>query len=311
MKKFHLIFYTLFTVNLYAQQSYLEEMLDSTNEYRKYIHHQLVSSAHSIDNYYFEEENHELDDYKNTYALVQLSAFYSDDDKLTFKPKVKLKLKLPRLKDRLNLVFESDEQRDSTDYVEDHTQNEDNDYNLSLLYNKYLKNSFKFKAKVGIKLHSKVDPFVKVELKKHWRDIKSFDFILSNSLKQSVEKKLEYTSYFEIVRPINHYFTVHNYNEYYWNSPNKADSEIYNTVYLNQKLDDKNLLTYKIDSNIDNIDTNLKLKRYSAKIKYRHYFKNWLYTDVVQKTTIKMIVDLNQNLLLSLILVYFLIKISY
>lgn len=268
-----------------SNESYLELFLKQTNDYRKYIHKTLVSSSSNIDNYFFEEKNLKNINYTDTYAHLELSAYKTQDEDFSFDQSLKIKLKLPKLKDRFNLMFESDEERSSKDFVENHKKTQD--YNLSLLYNKLLDGNIDFKTKIGLKIHSSFDPFIKIEAKKIWENIYGLDLILSQSLKESVEKKLENTTYFHITKPINRNLFLHNYNEYYWHSENSKDTEFYHTIYLNQLLSKKNHLTYQIDTNIDNIDTNMKIKRYSGKLKFRHYVKNWLYTDLIPENYYK------------------------
>ena len=59
------------------------------------------------------------------------------------------------------------------------------------------------------------------------------------------------------------------------------DNNIYNSLRLSQKLDDKRYLNYlaSIDSNDQN--SNLKIKEYHTYVSYRKYIRKWLYYDIV------------------------------
>jgi hypothetical protein len=275
-----LLFVTIANANE-QNSSYLDLIIKETKDYRKFIHKSLVDSASTVDNYYFEDKNKNIQDYHSTYGIIELSAFYNEDNNLSFDQRIKIKLKLPKLKDRLRLVIESDEDRQSKDFVENHTKNKDDNFNLALLYSKIVNDSIDFNTKLGIKLNKGLDPFIKSTIEKRWDNINSFDFILSQSLKQSVEKKLESTSYFKISKELSTNFYLHNYNEYYWHSVNKENSDFFHSVYLNQRVSDKDLISYEIGTNINNEYSNLRIKRNSISVKYRHYFKSWLYSDII------------------------------
>lgn len=275
-----LLFATIANANE-QNSSYLDLIIKETKDYRKFIHESLVNSASTVDNYYFEDKNKNIQDYHSTYGIIELSAFYNEDNNLSFDQRIKIKLKLPKLKDRLRLVIESDEDRQSKDFVENHTKNKDDSFNLALLYSKIVNDSIDFNTKLGIKLNKGLDPFIKSTIEKRWDNINSFDFILSQSLKQSVEKKLESTSYFKISKELSTNFYLHNYNEYYWHSVNKENSDFFHSVYLNQRVSNKDLISYEIGTNINNEYSNLRIKRNSISVKYRHYFKSWLYSDII------------------------------
>lgn len=270
----------LSTINLNAD-SYLDLVLQETNDYRKFVHQSLVNSASTIDNYYFENKNENIEDYNGTFGIIELSTFYNEDENLSFDQSIKIKLQLPKLKDWLNLVFESDEDRKTKDYVEDHTSNRNDSYNLSLLYNKIVNDTVDFKTKLGVKLNNGLDPFVKTQVEKRWDNIYGIDYIFSQSLKQSVNKKLESTSYFKITKELSENLYLHNYNEYYWHSVDKENSEFAHSIYLNQRITNKDLLTYQIGTSINNIDSNMKIKRNSLSLKYRHFYREWLYSDII------------------------------
>lgn len=260
--------------------TYLNTVIEDTNKYRKSIHKSLVKASSDID-YYFDNTKRDINEYSDTYGLVQLSAYQNQHGSIKFDQKVKVKLKLPKLKENFKLVFESDEIRENVDHIEDHTQNNNDDFNLALAYNQLFGDTIDFKTKVGVKLKTKIDPFVKIEAKNTWYDVNSIDYTISQSFKQSVIEKLESISYLRLDKNINDIFSIHNYNEYYWHSPQKEDTEFYNSIYLNHYVSDRSHLTYTFGVNTNNIDSNLKVKRYSVKAKYRHFLKKWLYVDTV------------------------------
>lgn len=282
MKKLLLPLILINSINVFAQEepSFLETFISDTNDHRKSIHNYIVSMSNSLDNYIDDTDPIDMKEYSSAYGLIELSAFQNQHESINFDQKVKIKLKLPKLKDKFRLVFESDEIDENKDYIEKRTSNKNDDFNLGLTY-ETLKKDIELKTKVGIKLRSKLDPFLKLSAKKTWEDVKGFDFIIGQDVKQSVIKKLETTSYYEIRKRFNDYYSLHQYTEYYWHSSERRDSQVLPSIHLKQILDAKNHLTYSFNTDIDNIDTNLRIKRHSAQIKYRHFIKKWMYVDMI------------------------------
>ena len=273
MKKLFIPLILSTLLSLHAEENknsntYLEQIIENTNDFRKNIHNSIVDLSFDVDNY-FDDRVRKIDEYHSSYGLIELSAFQNQHESIQFDQKIKIKLKLPKLKDRFKLVFESDDVREEVDFIEKHEEENNNDFNLGLAYDKVFKDRIDFKTKVGIKLKSKIDPFIKIEGKTKWKDINTLNITLSNSFKQSVIKKLEYQNYLLFDKKLNNTFSLHNYNSTYWQSSERRNIQFYNSIYLNQKLNKKNYLTYTLGINSNNIDSNLKVKRYSLKVKYR------------------------------------------
>lgn len=282
MKKLLLPIILINSINVLAQEnsSFLDDLINNTNDQRKQIHNYIIAMSTNLDNYVDDNKKLDIERYSSAYGLIQLSAYQNQHGSVKFDQKVKLKLKLPKLKDKFRLVFESDEIDENKDFIENHETNSSDDFNLGLTYDT-LKEDYKFKAKVGLRLGSKLNPFLKLSLNRTWEDIYyNINYTIGQTLKQSVVKKLESTSYMRFDKEITDYFSLHNYSEYYWISEESRNSQIINSTYLNQEIDSKNYLTYISSTNIDNEDTNLRIKRHTLKVNYRHFIKKWLYVDV-------------------------------
>lgn len=275
--------------NIHAQEAnFLEKLIESTNDYRKTFHQSAINISSSIDGYFIEKEL-KNSNYDTSFIHIELSSFSNENHSLKFDQKIRLRLKLPKLKDQFRIELESDEIRQSNDNIEDHTQNQRNEnYNLALAYYKNLKNNIDLNTKLGIRLRHKLDPFLRINLKKTWNINEEFEYTLSQRLNQSVIKKLESTTYLRLDKKLNDTFSIHNYYEHYWHSMNDQYNEVYTSIYLQQKLSSKAELTYTINSSINNINdeienqkTELRPKRYALNLRYRKYLKSWLYYDII------------------------------
>jgi hypothetical protein len=312
MKKLLIPILILNSTLLYSNEdlSYLDKLIQDTNDYREGIHTSLMDISSSLDNYISDKEI-DRKEYYPSYALIELGVSKTQNESIKFHPKIKIKLKLPKLKDKFRLEFESDEVHQSTNFIEDSDKNKTNDYNLGIGYFKEFKNAVNLNTKVGIKLRSNLDPFIKLNMYKTWNSSQGIDYTLNQEIKVSVEEELESTSSLLISKELDEKYSLHNYSEYYWQSENKEDTQLSSSVYLNDKIDNMNNLTYSLNSNVDNIDSNLKLKRFSLKIKYRHLLKEWLYTDVIPENFYKEDLNFKPRYALRLNLGMYLNKTSY
>ncbi|UTJ05781.1 hypothetical protein [Arcobacter roscoffensis] len=273
---------TLSYANQIDNKTFLDDFIENTNDFRETIHSSIINTSIKVDNYFFEDTVDNLD-YHNAYGLLEFSASQNQHESIVLDQRVKIKLKLPRLKEAIHLEIETDEQRDTIDNVENKTSNSKNDdVSLALGYYKTLRNKINLKTKVGLKIKSKLDPFIKIEAKRTFENPNSnYIYTLSQAFKYSNLNDLESTSYFKIDRPLNETLSAHNFYQHYLQSQKKNDSEFYSSIYLDQKLTNKDYIRYTANTNINNIDSDMKVKRYALKLKYRHFIKKWLYLDTV------------------------------
>lgn len=263
------------------ENSLVNTLSDNTKEYRENIHKILSKTSKKIDNFFF-KENLESLSYDDSYALLELNSSYDQDNSTQFDQRFRIKLKLPRLEEVFHLEIESEEERETEDFTENKNSNSKNDdVSVALAYLKEFKEDLKLKAKAGIKVRtSYLDPFIKAEINKKI-DFNKFDLILDQEVRLSEKKEVEATSFIQFNKNINNIYSLHNYNQYYWHSQNKYNSEFYNSVYLTQKLTNNSYLQYITDINTNNVDSELETKRYSVKVKYRHFIKDWIYFDTI------------------------------
>lgn len=258
------------------EDSVFESLFDYTNDYRKFIHQSVSDFSYSLDNYN-KDSQIKIDDYDSSYIFFEASSYFNNSHKLSFDQKIKVKLTLPNINKDFKLVFENDERENSSKFNED--INKTNNYNLALSYSQLIK-TIDFRTKIGFKVN-KLDPFIKFEAKKKFENINGLDYTLSQSFRNSLDKTLESTSYFLIDKYLSEEYSLHNYNDYYWESQKDSYDKFYSAIYLNQKFSEHNYLTYQINTNINDVDSSLKIKRYSASVRFRHYIKNWIYVDMI------------------------------
>lgn len=270
--------------------TFLNELIEKTTDYRKSIHNSIINTSSNVDNFFFEDKLKNVD-YNEAYGLLELSISQNQHEDIQIDQKFKVKLKLPRLKENIHLEVESDDERESIDFIENKTSNSKKDnINFAIAHYKKLQNDINIQTKIGLKIKSTFDPFIKVSADKTIEYNDTY-YTISQSLKESKRKELESTTYFKIDKPLTNKYSVHNYNQHYWQSKNKEDNEFYSSLYLNQTLSNQSYIRYTLYSNIDNINSNMKVKRYAAQIKYRHFLKKWLYIDTIPENYYKRELD--------------------
>ena len=284
MKKLFILPLLTYTcLNAQDTISKLESILSETEPYREVIHSSAVNISSTIDNFSFNNEN--LKPYQDSYIFIELSSFYKDN--LDFDQRFKIRLKLPKLKESYRFVLETDEIENHKDYVEN-SKNSNNNINIGLNSSKFISdNQIKLNRTIGVKLRSSFDPFIKLEALKKLETNNELNYTISQIIKASAKKDFELFTNFNIDKEIKDNLSLHNHNQYYWQSKNKANSEFYHSAFLNHHISSKNRLSYIVDTNIDNIDSNLQIKRYSLKAKYTHLLTKWIYIDLIPENYYK------------------------
>jgi hypothetical protein len=88
-------------------------------------------------------------------------------------------------------------------------------------------------------------------------------------LKKSVKKKAEYRSYIKLDRKLNEKYSIHNYNESYWQDAVADYVDINSSIYLKQKITKKSNLIYKIGLKANDAEGRQEIKNYGINIKYK------------------------------------------
>lgn len=107
-------------------------------------------------------------------------------------------------------------------------------------------------------------------------------FCIKEEIRLSSKDSLSNTSSFSFSKTLNNLLKFTSYNEYYWNEKKRVDN-IYNSLRLTHKISNKDDLNYLASMSSNNSGSNLKIKSYSFYIAYKHYFKEWIYIDIVPK----------------------------
>lgn len=282
----------LFPLSLYAfhdydkeqQEEHIEhslsnQLLNNTEHYLKHVYDYVNSFSKSLD----ETLTGEKSNYTYTNSYVRLETYYdykeSKDNDLGIN--LRVKLRLPQLKERLKLVFENEDDKVGQNYEDSNEKvaYKDDSFSLALEYDKF-KQYYNLNFKSGAKLKSNPYIFINAKVSKKYDLNSTWNFDMEEKIELNTRNSLENTTSLYFTNKISNRLTFVQFNQYYWDLDHE-DNNTHNSLRLAQKLSQKNSFNYvtSVASNDDN--THFQTKLYNAYIAYKHYIRKWLYYDLV------------------------------
>ena len=168
-----------------------------------------------------------------------------------------------------NLLIDSQGERELRYIFEKPYRNNNSLINFVISFKDKAYKNIDFKTRLGLKLNNKINPFIQLTTNKTWKNIYGVDYALGQILKKSVKKKAEYRSYLKLDRKLNDKYSIHNYNESYWQDTEVDYVDINSSLYLKQKLTRKSNLIYKIGLKANDSEGRQEIKNYGINIKYK------------------------------------------
>ena len=177
--------------------------------------------------------------------------------------------KVPKVNNDFNLLIDSQGERELRYIFEKPYRNNNSLINFGISFKDKAYKNIDFKTRLGLKLNNKINPFIQLTTNKTWKNIYGVDYALGQILKKSVKKKAEYRSYLKLDRKLNEKYSIHNYNESYWQDTEVDYVDINSSLYLKQKLTRKSNLIYKIGLKANDSEGRQEIKNYGINIKYK------------------------------------------
>ena len=213
----------------YQDLSYLEETLTKTNKNKKYLRPLILDLPNK------------LNSYRNT----------------------------KKINNKLNLLIKSDDKKEIRYIIENKKISTIDYINLGISLNSKFYKNLDFKTRLGIKLNNKINPFIKLNTKKTWKNIYGVNYTFGHIVKNSVIKKFEHKSYLKLDKKLNDNYSIHNYYESNWKDQSNKNTNVNSTIFLNQKVSDKSQISYQIGLKTDDEEGTQEIKKYTIDIKYR------------------------------------------
>ena len=177
--------------------------------------------------------------------------------------------RVPKVNNNFNLLIDSQGERELKYIFEKPYRNNNSLINFGISFKDKAYKNIDFKTRLGLKLNNKINPFIQLTTNKTWKNIYGVDYALGQILKKSVKKKAEYRSYLKLDRKLNEKYSIHNYNESYWQDTEVDYVDINSSLYLKQKLTRKSNLIYKIGLKANDSEGRQEIKNYGINIKYK------------------------------------------
>ncbi len=274
--------------------TFLINTLDKIETNLEYIHKKLNSSSKYLDEFITNDKSQKV--YYGSYIRIENSIEKKESKSIEFEPNIDIRIYLPKLKEKLSLTIDNNENRINQQYEDsnENTNYTDNDYNIGLLYNT-IKKDINLKFKLGVKASTSPYIYAKAEAKKVFEINSKNNITIEEKIKYSNRYKLDNYTSLQYKYNINKTIDLFNHNEYYINSDIKNDN-LYNSLRLYQVLNDKKYLNYVTSIKSNDYESNFQIKEYRSYISYRSYIRKWLYYDLVPSISWERDNDFNKKL---------------
>jgi hypothetical protein len=243
------------------------------------VNKKLNLSSKYIDEFVTNKKDNTL--YTYSYIRIETTLEKVESDSMNFEPNIDIRLHLPKLKEKLSITIDNNDNRINNKYQDSNEKihYKDDKYNIGLLYNT-INNNFNIKLNAGVKVTKSPYLFTKLDIKKNLKINNKNHLTLEQRFKYSNKFELDSYSIINYTHKLNQNLDISNYNEYYINSDIKNDN-LYTSLRLSQKIKKNSYINYvtSIDSNDEK--SNFKIKEYKTYISYRKFLRNWFYYDIV------------------------------
>lgn len=125
-------------------------------------------------------------------------------------------------------------------------------------------NKIDLNSSMGVKLSDSNDYFVSLGLKKEWKNIYDIDYTVGQVFIESLTDSFDSRHFIKLDKKINEYYTIQNYYEYNLGIKDENVINLQSYISLKQKLNDEELLIYKIVLNSDT-----EVTSYGINIRYK------------------------------------------
>ena len=125
-------------------------------------------------------------------------------------------------------------------------------------------NNIDLNSRMGVKLSDSNDYFVSLGLKKEWKNIYDIDYTVGQVFIESLTDNFDSRHFIKLDKKINEYYAIQNYYEYNLGIKEEKVINVQSYISLNQKVNDDELLIYKIvltsDTEVTSYGFNIRYK---------------------------------------------------
>lgn len=263
--------------------SLLEKSLHKGANLREYVSNKFISFSTNIDNYLTNSKTVEQNKNEST-IHIQYAYENIQDKNSSNKLDFKVRIKLPKLKDKFRIEFENiDKTNDNLHDARIKEVEKKEKIGLGIGYLSKLKNNLNFSAGAGVRVKlSEFNPYLKAKVLKKIDIYDEWKSELGQKFYLLKKEGFESTSSIEFYKIYTESLKLSNYNELFWREKDRNEL-FYNSFRVYQNLSKKDYLSYVTSASTNNADSNMQVKNYQAYVSYRHYIKKWLYYDVIPK----------------------------
>ncbi len=258
------------------------EMSDIDN-YHDSFANWLVDASDAIDDYFIDSNT---TTHSRTYAEIKTSCAFEQSQKSEYAIRLKLHINLPKLQDKLRVVFEDstsdDELYDATNLNNNYKHLEEQSYSLRLEYFDYVIKRFRVTMGAGTRFKkTDLEPYFNIKLKYKIDDTKEHKEIFYNRFRYYTNTDIENTTLLKSLYRLedNLFFIVRNSFRYRnWTSKNL----FVNDASFNFILRKREQVSIGASLTNQQEKTNIYVDYYQMYASYKNLlYKNWVYYELV------------------------------
>jgi len=251
----------------------------------KYVSGELEATAKSVDQFF--ADDNAFDESTKTYLRLGLDSVWRENEGLGFAGGVRLKVDLPNTKKRLRLLIESDAQRGETENLEDKPGDvaQESEYSVALEKEVSGLDLWNVRPSLGIRLHTPVDPFVRVRSYRYF-PLSQWVIRVSSGVSWFDSRGFGTNGALEFDRALNDDFLFRYSQLLSWRE-DEMFRRFSQGLSLFQQIDSRQQIAYQIIARADDEDLEgWRSKRYDILARYRrNLYKKWLFGEIIPQWT--------------------------
>jgi len=277
------MFKSIFLMILPLSILYADLEMSDIDNYHDSFANWLVDASDAIDDYFIDSNT---TTHSRTYAEIKTSCAFEQSQKSEYAIRLKLHINLPKLQDKLRVVFEDatsdDELYDATNLNNNYKHLEEQSYSLRLEYFDYVIKRFRVTMGAGTRFKkTDLEPYFNIKLKYKIDDTKEHKEIFYNRFRYYTNTDIENTTLLKSLYRLedNLFFIVRNSFRYRnWTSKNL----FVNDASFNFILRKREQVSIGASLTNQQEKTNIYVDYYQMYASYKNLlYKNWVYYELV------------------------------
>ncbi len=304
MKK--LIFIYMFILNFSFANDSNTTFIDNLSITRDNITDSYQQTLCDIDSYVSNDSSCRDKKYKRDISKNRVSLIFSTklrEDSVKPALYIKVNIKLPKIQDKIELTFDkqtNDEINNQNIYDSYEDRERDQNFRVGLKYYLFKKRDSKTYARLGVRASKPFGFFTQLATDKRYYLEKNRLLFGANLYYYIHYKCFTISSYESFMTPINRHYTFEQKNQIFYTHKDKS-TQLEHIFRLHNFIDKKDKFTYTLNYiSLHDKECQFCKKQYGISLKFKHYFKEWLFIETIPQVLARKENDFNIETRLTL-----------